>query len=54
MQLCGNILRVCRYKLYIGVAAYYVKSVLVCMQCLVQNETSFCTKHCIHTSIDLT
>jgi hypothetical protein len=37
MQWCGDIL--CRYKLCSGVAAYYVKSILVCMQCLVQNET---------------
>jgi len=30
-----------RYKLCSGVAAYYVKSILVCMQCVVQNETEF-------------
>ena len=36
MQWCGSIL--CRYKLCSVVAAYYVKSILVCMQCEVQNE----------------
>ena len=27
-----------RYKLCSGVATYYVKSILVCVQCVVQNE----------------
>jgi hypothetical protein len=38
MQWCGGIL--CRCKLCSGVAAYYVKSIFVCMQCVVQNETA--------------
>jgi hypothetical protein len=37
MQWWGSIL--CRYKLCSGVAAYYVKPMLVCMLCVVQNET---------------
>jgi len=28
-----------RYKLHSGVAAYYVKSILVCTQCVVHNES---------------
>jgi len=43
MQWCGSIL--CRYKPCSGVAAYYVKSMLVCMQCVVQNETVGEHKH---------
>jgi len=27
--------KICRYKIYSGVAAYSVKSILVCMQCVV-------------------
>ena len=34
-----SLVKIRRYKLCSGVAAYYVKSVLVCMQCVVQNET---------------
>ena len=30
-----------RYKLCSSVATYCVKSILVCMQCVVQNETEF-------------
>ena len=30
-----------RYKLCSGVAAYNVKFILVCMQCVVQNETAY-------------
>jgi hypothetical protein len=30
------------YKIYTGVAAYCVKSILVWMQCVVQNETELC------------
>ena len=43
-----------RYKLCSGVAAYYVKSILVCMQCVVQNETELCrsaeTYSALHTA----
>jgi len=31
-----------RYKLCSSVVAYYVKSILVCMQCVVQNEIELC------------
>jgi len=30
-----------RYKLCSGVETYYDKSILVCMQCVVQNEARF-------------
>jgi len=30
--------KICHYKLCSGVAAYYVKSILVGMQCVVYNE----------------
>jgi len=36
MQWRGSILR--RYELCSGVAAYYVKSIFVCMHFVVQNE----------------
>ena len=32
-------LQIGRYKLCSGVVEYYAKSILVCMQCAVQNET---------------
>jgi len=31
--------KISRYKVCSGVAAYYVKSILVCVKCIVQNET---------------
>jgi len=31
-----------RYRLCSGVAAFYVKCMLVCMQCVVQNESEEC------------
>ena len=33
-----NSVKIRRYKLCSGVAAYFVKSILVYMQCVVQNE----------------
>jgi len=34
--------KISRYKLCSGVAAYCVKSILVRMQCVLQNETELC------------
>jgi hypothetical protein len=39
------------YETCSGVAAYCVKSTVVCKLCLVQNETSFCTTHSLHTNM---
>jgi hypothetical protein len=44
MLWCGSILS--RYKLCSGVAAYYVKSILVCVQCVVRNETAMFQYEC--------
>jgi len=38
VTLVKNSVKICHYKLCSGVAACYVKSILVCMQCVVQNE----------------
>jgi len=46
-----------RLGLFGDVAAYYVKSLVVCVRCTVQSETlpvSLCTVHRTHTTKDLT
>jgi hypothetical protein len=39
-----------RYKLSSGVAPYYVKSIVVCMQCVVQNETELYSRYMLNIS----